>query len=316
MNKERYKYTPDIETLSAFDNFAKTEMSIDAQKSLYTQTENGYEIEVERNGHCNGIISLDFRYEAGKEHLVENRVRMAANSHMRLVIYHHSSINAKIKEHLHIELGSGARLEVVVVADTRSLLLSDYTTATHQDSVLKITTLDLNNRVLVRNQYIDMIESGSECTINGLYLTSDDEHIDNYVKVHHTTARCTSNQLFKGVLAGKSTAAFMGHILVAQDAQQTAAYQQNHNILLTNTARIDTRPQLEIYADDVKCNHGATIGMLDPEAIYYMRQRGISTDAARRLQLTGFAEDVAMLDGFGELQSTIHQKIAHKLETI
>lgn len=316
MNKERYKYTPDIEQLSDFNNFTRVEKNIDAQKTLYTETENGYAIEVERNGLCSGITTADFRYAPSRNYKVENTIKMDDNSHLRLVIYHHSSSDVKIKESLSAIIGAGSRLEIVVIADTHSLILSDYSFTSHRDSSVSITTLDINNSKVIRNQYFDLGASGAECTVNGLYITGGEEHVDNYVKVNHSTPQCTSNQLFKGVLSGKSTAAFTGHILVGLDAQKTAAYQQNHNILLSDTARINTRPQLEIYADDVKCNHGATVGRLDPEAIYYMRQRGIPTDAARRLQLTGFAEDVVKLEPFGELQTIVQQKIAQKLASI
>lgn len=315
-NRERYKYTRDIERIVDFDNFATVEKSIDAQKSIYDANSNGYAIYLERNSLCNGIVTADFRYEAGRNYSVSNSVTLAANTRLRLVIYHHSTSDARIKEQLNVEMGMDSRLEIVVIVDTRSTIVSDFNINSAQGSNVEITTLDINNKIVIRNQHLNLQGAGAECTVNGLYLTGGQEHVDNYVKVRHETPHCTSNQLFKGVLSGASTAAFTGHILVAQDAQQTAAYQQNHNILLSDSARINTRPQLEIYADDVKCNHGATVGRLDPEAIYYMRQRGIPTDAARRLQLTGFAEDVVKLDEFGELQAIIHQKIAQKLTLI
>lgn len=315
-SRERYKYTPGIEKLAAFDNFSNAERSIDAQKSIYTENEVGYDINIPQNRICEGIVTINMRYEPGQNYKIENSLKLAANSSLRMIIYHHSTLNAKIKDRLRVEAAQGSRLEIVVLTDTRSLILSDFTLLLRKHSNVKITTLDINNAQVIRNQHIELSEAGAECSINGLYLTGLEEHVDNYVKIDHSTPHCTSNQLFKGVLSGRSTAAFTGHIFVARDAQQTAAYQQNHNILLTDTARVNTRPQLEIYADDVKCNHGATVGRLDPEAIYYMRQRGIPTEAARRLQLTGFAEDVVMLGDFEELQTIVHQKIIQKLASI
>lgn len=314
MNRERYKYTPDIERLAEFKPTHTVKKSITALKSLYTEHPNGFTVETTRNHTCQGVVTIDLRYEQGGKYLVENSINTGSNSHLRLVIYHHSTQNAQIRETLKVQVGQGSRLDIVCISDTASSMVSDVKLTALGNSNATITVIDLNNQVLVRNQEIELAESGAEFTVNGLYLTDDSEHVDNYVRIEHQVDHCTSNQLFKGIMSGKSSAAFTGHIYVAKGAMQTAAFQENHNILLSDSARINTRPWLEIYADDVKCNHGATVGRLDPEAIYYMRQRGIPTDAARRLQITGFAEDVLNLQEFGELQDVIYQKISRKLQ--
>ena len=112
------------------------------------------------------------------------------------------------------------------------------------------------------------------------------------VDMHHEVPHCNSRQLFKGIAGGKSRVDFYGKIIVAQDAQKTEAYQENHNILLSDDARVDTKPQLEIYADDVKCSHGATIGRLNEEEQFYMRSRGITLEDARVLQMISFLAPV------------------------
>lgn len=316
MNKERYKYTQNIEQISDFKDFCKAEKQIDAEKSLFSDNDNGYSIDIDRNCQCNGVITMDLRYVTGKNYKIENTVKLASNSSLRLVIYHHSAENVQIKESLKIDLAANSRLEIVEIVDTHSLIISDISATVHRDSVVDITTLDINNTQVVRNQIIELLGTGAQCRINGLYITGSSDHVDNYVKIDHSVPQCTSNQLFKGVLGGNSTAAFTGNIYVAKDAQKSAAYQENHNILLSDSAHVYTRPQLEIYADDVKCNHGATVGRPDDQAIYYMRQRGISVESARRLQLIGFVEDVVKLNEFGELQTIISQKIAQKLASI
>lgn len=133
---------------------------------------------------------------------------------------------------------------------------------------------------------------GAEANIYGAYVCGGDEKIKIAVDMHHKVPHCNSRQLFKGIAGGTSRVDFYGKIIVAQDAQKTEAYQENHNILLTDGAKVDTKPQLEIYADDVKCSHGATIGRLNEEEQFYMRSRGITLEDARVLQMISFIAPV------------------------
>lgn len=138
---------------------------------------------------------------------------------------------------------------------------------------------------------------GGECIINGLFMSTGRQHMDNYMKVEHASPRCNSRQLYKGILDGKSHGVFHGRIIVHKDAQKTDAKQTNKNLLLSEEAQIDTKPQLEIYADDVKCTHGATIGQMDRDSIFYLRSRGISEESARTLLLMAFAgENLQRMD--------------------
>lgn len=147
-----------------------------------------------------------------------------------------------------------------------------------------------------------------------LYLCGDEEHCDLNVSARHLAPDCRSYSLVKGAAAGNSVGSFAGMVYVAQDAQRTDAQQQSRNLLLSDTARIYAQPQLEIYADDVKCTHGATVGQLDDEAIYYMRQRGLSEQQARRLQIEGFAYDVVQHCGCSHMCQYISELTAAKLE--
>ena len=133
---------------------------------------------------------------------------------------------------------------------------------------------------------------GAEANLYGAYVCSEDQRVNIAVDMHHQVSHCNSRQLFKGIAGGRSKVDFYGKVIVAQDAQQTQAYQENHNILLSDDARVNTKPQLEIYADDVKCSHGATIGRLNEEEQFYMRSRGITLEDAKVLQMISFLAPV------------------------
>ena len=133
---------------------------------------------------------------------------------------------------------------------------------------------------------------GIECTLNGVYLGNDRQLIDNHTAIDHAMPHCNSHEVYKGILDGHSRGVFNGKIFVRQDAQKTDAKQTNQTLLLSPTAQIDTKPQLEIFADDVKCTHGATIGQLSDEALFYLRARGIPQDQARALLTYAFASDI------------------------
>jgi Fe-S cluster assembly protein SufD len=130
---------------------------------------------------------------------------------------------------------------------------------------------------------------GSDCLINGLFIGAGTQHIDNYMLVEHASPRCASRQFYNGILDGHAHGVFHGRIVVHKDAQKTDAKQTNRNLLLSDDAQIDTKPQLEIYADDVKCTHGATIGQIEENALFYLRSRGLDEVTARKLLLQAFA---------------------------
>ena len=139
---------------------------------------------------------------------------------------------------------------------------------------------------------VRLVGEGAEANIYGAYVCGGDEKVNISVDMHHDVPHCNSRQLFKGIAGGRSKVDFYGKIIVAQDAQRTEAYQENHNILLSDEAKVDTKPQLEIYADDVKCSHGATIGRLNEEEQFYMRSRGITLEDAKVLQMISFISPV------------------------
>jgi len=145
---------------------------------------------------------------------------------------------------------------------------------------------------LVRNDVNATLSEGSDATLNGLYIVNGTQHVDNHTLIDHAMPHGTSHELYKGILDGKAHAVFNGKIIVRKDAQKTDSKQTNKNLVLSDDAVVDTKPELQIFADDVRCTHGATIGQLDAEALFYLQSRGIGKSQARRLLTYAFAQDV------------------------
>lgn len=161
-----------------------------------------------------------------------------------------------------------------------------------KDSRWKSHSIAIGAR-LSRNEIVSALgASGAECVFNGLFLGEGEQVVDHHTTVDHQTPNCESHEYYHGILSGHAHGIFNGKILVRQDAQKTNARQTNRNLLLTDNAQIDTKPQLEIYADDVKCTHGATVGRLNDDQLFYLRARGIGEDAARRMLIRAFASEV------------------------
>lgn len=193
-----------------------------------------------------------------------------------------------------IYVGENAHFEIIRVQNEHNSAYKITHTFIHQERNSHVTSNNITlHGGLVRNStYHYLGGEGSECNSYGLYLADKWQHVDNYVSVEHASPNCKSNQLFKGVLDEIATGAFNGRIYVAPDAQGTIAYQKNNNILLTDDAKMDTKPQLEIYADDVKCSHGATVGQLDENALFYLQSRGIDKREARLMLMLAFGQEV------------------------
>ena len=178
--------------------------------------------------------------------------------------------------------------EVMIVQDGQLLRSIDVQAGKRTDMVLLVMPgVSCDIKLDVR-----LVGEGAEANVYGAYVCGGDEKVKIAVDMYHDVPHCNSRQLFKGIAGGVSKVDFYGKIIVAQDAQRTEAYQENHNILLTDGAKVDTKPQLEIYADDVKCSHGATIGRLNEEEQFYMRSRGISLEDAKVLQMISFIAPV------------------------
>lgn len=162
----------------------------------------------------------------------------------------------------------------------------------HKDSTFTINTITLNGGLVRNNLNIEVVGENCETNLNGAYLLKGKQHVDNHTVVDHTVPNCNSNELYKGVIDEQGTAVFNGKVFVRKDAQKINAFQSNANVLLTNDASVNSKPELEIYADDVKCSHGSTTGQLDEEAVFYLRARGLSEKSARKLMVSAFIGDV------------------------
>ncbi|MEO8415855.1 MAG: Fe-S cluster assembly protein SufD [Ginsengibacter sp.] len=189
------------------------------------------------------------------------------------------------------------------------------TTHTRQigKSYVHAVTVSLNGGVIRNNMNLVMEDAGNEAHLYGLYLLKGHTHVDNHTLVDNTKPNCFSNELYKGILDDNATGVFSGKIFVRPDAQKTNAYQSNKNILLSDDASINTKPQLEIFADDVKCSHGCTIGQLDEEALFYLRTRGISKEHAQSMLLEAFAEDIVEQIKLEPLRSYVEELIVERL---
>ena len=228
-------------------------------------------------------------------------------SHPRNLIVAEEDSQATIVEQ-YVSLDGGAVLcnTVTELVAGDHVVLSHYMIESEREEAFNISTLRIQQGrssnvvshsvllggALVRNNVHPVLAGeGGECLINGLFIGNGRQHLDNYMLVEHASPRCGSRQFYNGILDGHAHGVFHGRIIVHQDAQKTDAKQTNRNLLLSDDAQIDTKPQLEIYADDVKCTHGATIGQIDGDALFYLRSRGIDEASARELLLFAFANE-------------------------
>jgi Fe-S cluster assembly protein SufD len=167
---------------------------------------------------------------------------------------------------------------------------------------------------LTRNDVVaTMAGEGAECTLNGLYLADGERLVDNHTTIDHAMAHCPSHEIYKGILGGKARAVFNGKIIVRQDAQKTDAKQTNRALLLTDGATINTKPQLEIFADDVKCTHGAAIGQLDEDAVFYLRARGLTFQEARDMLIHAFAGEILDRVKVDRLRAALEEELYAQL---
>ncbi len=193
---------------------------------------------------------------------------------------------------VHCAAGSGLEWTEVQQGANRAACVSSAYIRQEASSRVRSTAITLDGGFFRNNLSATLGGSGAEFEAYGLSLVHCGQHVDNALRVAHAVPDCSSFERYKGIAGAEGTVVFNGRVVVAPDAQRTRAFQENHNLLLADTGHVYTQPQLEIYADDVKCSHGATTGRLDEEAVYYMRQRGISKEQAERLQMAGFVHDI------------------------
>ena len=246
---------------------------------------------------------------------MDNQLIIAANQSRELIEYDddaHVSNEPKVSE---IVLNENSCLELYVLQNVsnEAYIQREFKIRQQANSRLKIVVITFNGGDVRNTYHIDLDGEGAETQVYGLYLIDKTQHVENHLKVNHNVPHCTSSEKFKGVLDDEASGVFNGHVYVAPNAQKTDAHQNNSNIILTPKAKINSQPFLEIYADDVKCSHGTSTGQLDQEAMFYMRQRGISKANARILLMYAFAAEVSNHIGNEMLHEHIDDMIKRRL---
>ena len=214
-----------------------------------------------------------------------------------------------------IVLQDGARLEHYKVQRENSQAFHIATTSADlgRNSAYDATTINFGAQLCRHDISVTMAHEGAECWVDGLYVVGGGQHTDTHSVIDHQQPHCTSHQLYKGILDGKSRAVFNGKIFVRHGAQKTDAMQTNKNLLLSNDARVDTKPQLEILADDVKCAHGAAVGQIEEDELFYLETRGIHPDLARNLLTYGFAEEVIAKIKVDSIRTQLDEAVLNRI---
>lgn len=266
---------------------------------------------------ASGRVLIDSRWSGAEHQLAVGRVLIVADeeSEVEVVELCRTVGGVAVLKSREIVAKRGARVKVVdMVENPDGVVVEGRYTLQSEGSVTRALFGDLSNGASRTNIVTRMTGPHAEAVCDGVFVASKGVR-DVFMDVRHEACDCRSSELVKGMATEGAVGSFAGRIYVASDAQRTDASLLNRNIVLSEASRVYTKPTLEIYADDVKCGHGATVGKLDPEAIYYMRQRGLSEESARRLQLIGFATEVVERFGKGPTKR-ITDAIEQKLQTI
>ena len=285
--------------------------------------QDGAFIEMGKNADGQGPVHLIFiatGSDSSTAFHVRNLIIAAAGSRLAVV---ETFINLGSDRYLtnsvsEIVLGENAIVEHLKIQQESPEACHMATIQAHQDagSNFKSHSIALGGR-LARNDIRTVLSgSGAGCLMNGLYIASNDQVVDHHTVIDHARANCSSHEHYQGIMAGSARGVFNGKIFVRKDAQKTDARQTNRNLLLSENAVIDTKPQLEIFADDVKCTHGATVGQLSEEALFYLRARGIGLEEARRMLILAFASQALNRIGISAVGQILEKLVAEKIHAI
>ncbi len=246
-----------------------------------------------------------------------NLIVMEANSNVQIIERHQSLSDHKVVTNSVTEIYADSNSHVDYYKIQNDLLTSSLIDNTfisqEKDSNVSVHTFSLGGQLTRNNLRFYHKGSNISSTLKGLTILEAKQHVDHNTLVHHAKPNCESHQDYKGIFSDSSVGVFNGRIIVEREAQKTNAFQQNNNILTTDKSKINTKPQLEIFADDVKCSHGCTIGQLDKQALFYLNSRGIPEKEARALLTYGFANNVLESVKIPNLNKRIKKLIAYKL---
>ncbi|MDR3711268.1 MAG: Fe-S cluster assembly protein SufD [Puia sp.] len=282
---------------------------------------NGLFIEVKAGFSLDKPLHIIHVFTSGYNLLVQPRHRIVVNRNASVTII--ESVVGSVPE---AKLFVNSLTEIVLEADSKmdhylvemagvnSRLVQHTMVSQKKNSVYNNYTFCLQRSDLLRNElHVLLNEEHTETNLYGLYLASGNQLVDNHTFVEHRKPNCYSNELYKGVLSEQSSGVFNGKIHVYKDAQKTNAFQQNNNLLMGRKATVDSKPQLEIYADDVKCSHGSTVGQFSDEALFYLRARGIGEETAKGLLINAFAFDVTEKIKIPELEAHVNKLISGRI---
>ncbi len=310
------KYKPVIQTY--FNKIAEREDSITSLNTAFSKE--GAYINIPKGKVVNKPIQI-IHFVTGNESALmlqpRNLIVVGENAHVQIIERHQSLTDNAVLTNSVTEIFTNKKAIVdyyKIQNDKPTASLIDNTYISQQrDSHASVHTFSFGGDI-VRNN-LNYYQKGEhvESTLKGVTIIGAKQHVDHYTLVHHREPNCESHQDYKGIFSDKSTGVFNGKIIVEKEAQKTNAFQQNNNILIDDKATINTKPQLEIFADDVKCSHGCTIGQLDEGALFYLRARGIPEKEAKALLMYAFANNVLQSVKIPELKSRINKLIALKL---
>lgn len=299
------------EAYSSNDPFAELNTAL-AQHGIF--------INIPKNKVVENPVFLHFFSDAAEANIfIQNRNLIIAEENSQLTltsVYHTIGENISfLNEVTEIILKENANVTYYKLQDDNptSVNIGGTTVTLEGKSIFNSGTITLNGAMVRNNLNVILKAEYSEANFYGLYFTKDRQFVDNHTMVDHAVPNCESNELYKGIIDDKSTGVFNGKIFVKQDAQKTNAFQSNKNILLTKDATMNTKPQLEIFADDVKCSHGATIGQLEEEPLFYLRSRGIGEDSAKAMLLVAFAKDIIDYIKIDALKEYLSKAIEERL---
>ncbi len=280
---------------------------------------NGIWLEVDAGIEIERPIELLFISTGQENSLVQPRNVLIANAKSQVkVVERYVSLNdnrAMTNTITEIYGAENANLEhTKIQQESRSVNhISGTFIKLEKDSHFSTSTITLGGNLTRNDLRCQIAGTGAHSNMYGLYAANQRQHVDNFTQVEHQIEQCTSDELYKGVLDDRARAVFHGRIYVAQDAQQTDAYQNNRTLLLSDDAEIDTKPQLEIYADDVKCSHGATVGQLNEEYLFYLRARGVEKSKAKRMLTFAFVKEALGAISIEPLKTYLEDQLDQQL---
>ena len=300
-----------------FDKIAKK----DGITSLNTAfSSEGSFIHIPKNIQVDKPIQIIY-FSTGKNESVlyqpRNLVVVDENSQVEIIEKYHSlndnSVLVNTVTEIYADKKSNVKHYKIQNDNNTSSLIDNTFVSQEHSSSYSLHTFSFGGELIRNNLNIFQNDERIESSINGITIIDDNQHVDHNTLIHHRKPNCNSYQDYKGIFGGKSVGVFNGRVLVEKEAQKTNAFQANNNVLISDKAAINTKPQLEIFADDVKCSHGCTVGQLDKNALFYLRSRGIAEKEATALMMYGFANKVLTSVEIPEIKARINRIIANKL---